>query len=75
LANDEFAVAVVQASPAYFDARASAAKAAALIREAGAGGARLTAFGETWLPGYPFFKNAPWSEAANRARSLSRSKP
>ncbi|MFQ5381486.1 MAG: carbon-nitrogen hydrolase family protein [Dehalococcoidia bacterium] len=70
LTNDELMVAVVQAAPAYFDRAASAEKAGRLIREAGAAGARLTAFGETWLSGYPFFKNAPWSEAVNRARSL-----
>lgn len=38
------------------------------IAEAGAKGADVAAFGETWLPGYPFFVDAPlsdlWWEAA-----------
>jgi nitrilase len=46
-------VAIVQNSPIFLDLDASLAKAARLAEEAAKGQARLIAFGETWLPGYP----------------------
>ncbi len=46
-------VAIVQANPVYLDLQASLDKAVELIRQAAEKGARLVAFGETWLPGYP----------------------
>jgi len=46
-------VAIVQASPIYLNLEASLAKAVGLVKEAATQGARLVAFGETWLPGYP----------------------
>lgn len=69
-----FRVAIAQAASAFFDKQAGADKACRLIREAGAGGARLVAFGETWLPGYPFFVDGPvnplwWRAAADYLRN------
>src|SRR5690606_15465023 len=48
-----YKAAVVQAASVPFDPMASAAKAAARIREASAAGARLAVFPEVFLGGYP----------------------
>jgi nitrilase len=56
-----FRLAAIQAAPVPFDREASTEKACRLIREAGAMGATIAAFGESWLPGYPFFCVAPTS--------------
>lgn len=52
-------MAAAQAAPVLFDKGASTKKAVRLIHEAGANGADIVVFGETWLPGYPF-----WVEGA-----------
>lgn len=46
-------VAAVQTSPVYLDRDATLAKTAHLIAEAASQGARLVAFPETFVPGYP----------------------
>jgi nitrilase len=50
-----FKAAAVQAAPIYLEASATADKAAALVREAAANGARLVAFPEVFVPGYPYW--------------------
>ena len=48
-------VAAVQAEPAWLDLAAGVDKVISLIGEAAAGGARLVAFPETFIPGYPWW--------------------
>lgn len=50
-----FRAAAVQVSPVYLNASATADKAASLVREAAANGARLVAFPEVFVPGYPYW--------------------
>src|SRR5581483_4325707 len=51
----QFTAAAVQAAPVFLDAKATAHKAATLIREAANRGARLVAFPEVFIPGYPYW--------------------
>ncbi|WP_298486909.1 carbon-nitrogen hydrolase family protein [uncultured Maribacter sp.] len=53
--NTNYKVAVVQAAPVYLDLNASVTKAIKFIEEAAENGAKLITFGETWLPGYPWW--------------------
>jgi len=61
----QFKLAAVQAAPVYFDREASTEKACRLIQDAGEKKVNLAAFGECWLPGYPF--HAWGSRAAVKA--------
>ncbi|MEO1136476.1 MAG: carbon-nitrogen hydrolase family protein [Pseudomonadota bacterium] len=58
-AKDTFKMAAIQAAPVLFDKAASTDKACQLIAEAGKKGAQIAAFGECWLPGYPFWVDGP----------------
>jgi nitrilase len=48
-------VAVVQAAPAFLSLDGTLDKTIALMKEAAAQGARLIAFPEAWIPGYPWW--------------------
>lgn len=48
-------VAAVQAEPVWWDSAATADKTVALVGQAAAEGAKLVAFPELWIPGYPGF--------------------
>jgi len=53
MAEKKVKVAIAQSSPVLLDMEKSVGKAVRLVREAAGQGARLVAFGESWLPGYP----------------------
>jgi len=65
-------VAIIQDPPVFLNLAASVEKAQRLIEGAAASGARLVAFPETWLPGYPaWLDEAPgaalWDHAPAKA--------
>jgi nitrilase len=51
--TQRFKIAAVQSSPEFLDLPATVDKACGLIQEAGGEGARLVAFPEAYIPGYP----------------------
>lgn len=51
----QYKVAVVQAAPVFMDLEKSIDKAIDYMAEASKNGAKLIAFPETWLPGYPWW--------------------
>ena len=55
LIHPKYKAAVVQAAPVFLDLEATVEKTIRLIDEAAANGARLIAFPETWIPGYPWW--------------------
>ncbi len=70
--DDKVRVAIVQHPPAFLDLDGSVELAVGYVAEAARNGARLVAFGETWLPGYPawIFGAAGWDDgAAKRAHA------
>ncbi|MCU1682860.1 MAG: aliphatic nitrilase [Amycolatopsis sp.] len=70
----QFRAAAVQAAPVFLDTAATVDKATRLIAEAAAEGARLIAFPEVFIPGYPYWNwtmtpvdGSPWFERLYRA--------
>lgn len=70
----KFKAAAVQASPVFLDTDATVDKACALIREAAGNGARLVAFPEVFIAGYPYWswlmnplEASPWFERLCRS--------
>lgn len=53
--QQQYRVAAVQAAPEFLDLEAGIARAEQLIQEAARKGAKLVAFPEVWLPGYPWW--------------------
>ena len=68
--SNQFTMAAIQAAPVLFDKKASTEKAAALIVEAGREGADFAAFGECWLPGYPFWVEGQISDLTWEASAV-----
>ena len=53
--HPKYKVAVVQAAPVWLDLDATVEKTIALITEAARNGAKLIAFPEAFIPGYPWY--------------------
>jgi hypothetical protein len=71
-ATNSLKVAVIQHAPVFLNIEHSVAKACDLIEEAANQGAKVIAFPETWLPGYPVWLDvspnaAVWDYAPAKA--------
>jgi nitrilase len=68
--NSTLCVAAVQAAPAYLDREATLDIVADEVQRAGAAGAQLVVFPESFVPGYPdwLWRRNPWSDAEWYAR-------
>ena len=70
--NRPFKVAVIQHAPVFLNLEASLEKACPLVEQAAGAGAKIIAFPETWLPGYPVWldyapRSAEWDYAPAKA--------
>ena len=68
--DSEFRVAAVQATPAYLDREGTLDIVAHEVERAGAAGAHLVVFPESFVPGYPdwLWRRNPWNDAEWYAR-------
>lgn len=75
MAGAQLAIAAVQRTPVFLDRGATLEVASAAIAEAAAGGARLVAFPESFVPGYPdwVWRRPPMSDGAWYARFADQS--
>lgn len=68
--SDSFGMAAVQQPSAFWDRAAATDRALHYVAMAAARGVDIVCFGESWLPGYPFFSHTLPSEAAQEAGEL-----
>lgn len=68
IAARQYRAAAVQTAPVWFNVDATIDKAVDIIREAARNGARLIAFPETWVPGYPahIYGSAGWDHKESK---------